>query len=115
MIQEQKKEFRRKMKQKRMELKEMLLRRKIDPIYDPKPLRSSHDVRAAPQLAQKQFRSRERIGVVEGPAPSGGHSSRGSQGVTYGIGLSSGRFKNKQQNVLSQSGLRSNYMNQSKM
>lgn len=34
MISEQKKEFRRKMRQKRMELKDMLMKKKIDPIYD---------------------------------------------------------------------------------
>jgi hypothetical protein len=35
MISEQKKEFRRKMKQKREELKNIMLKRRIDPIYEP--------------------------------------------------------------------------------
>ena len=69
------------MHKKRMELKEMLLKKKIDPIHDPNLMRSSHDVRAAPPVS-KQFRSKERM--------SGVPSSKGSQGVTYGLGLNSG-------------------------
>lgn len=74
------------MHKKRIELKEMLLKKKIDPIYDPNLMRSSHDVRAAPPVS-KQFRSKERM--------SGVPSSKGSQGVTYGLGLNSGRFRNQ--------------------
>jgi hypothetical protein len=74
-----------------MELKDMLMRRKIDPIYDPNHMRQSQDANTIP-LVQKKFKSKERIGL-EGPV-SAGISSQGSHGVTYGLGLSSGRFKN---------------------
>ena len=39
------------MKEKRMELKDMLMKKKVDPIYEPNQMmRSSHDVRAAPPM-----------------------------------------------------------------
>ena len=61
MITEQKKEFRRKMKQKRLELKQMMVHRKVDPIYKPPNA----------DLPRKQYKSSERTneGVSKAYAP----------------------------------------------
>ena len=48
-----------------MELKEMLLKRKVEPIYEPNDIRQQQqNARVAPPKApQKQFKSKERLTV----------------------------------------------------